>query len=872
MKKMFMLLTVLCLTALCLVQAAPVPDEVLQAVNAVAAANGLHPRHPHYLLEQFVPAATGDQEQCAQLAHALMEAFAAQSTTDAGRTILAQHLAKVAGEAENKVLRKMTGDPGMAADIRIALNELAYSSLKDEGKAHYLAEISSDLPAKQIAGLAGITQFYPKDAAKLAGQVAGNKDSQVSAFAMRVLAQHNPSALVKMMASMSKDGQLSALQVVEQYNIQEADEVAAKLASNADAEISRAAIAALGSIGNANSVPVLAAAGAVESLAKLNAKGVDGAILKAVNSGSDIARVAAIQAAEIRGIVQMEAALLKAAGDENQAVAVEALKVLGRSGDTNVYPALVALLGGAGGQEVELAVRRMIKRLDGNHDPLPPLAEIMKKSGASENIRVAVLRSLSAIGSDAALVIISENISAPSANIADAALRALAQWPDPAAMPLLKKVTVDQDTGVVHRTLCERAIARFEAGGARLSALAAINCGVQDKVQGKSGVLLAVIKGASWKYTDEPAGTVAYDGNEVVIEVSGLDPAKKYQACFVWWDYDNNGRVQSVQIGNMRVLDKTPLPAWKDKNQPAASLAINIPASEIKGGRATIRFKREGASNSVVSEVWIAEGETTGAPAPQPVAATVVAATKAPAIAKPDPAKFGVPILKSNKGAEKRVLVVTGNEYPGHKWQETAPEIVKLLAEDKRLEVSYTENYTILASKEIFKYDTLFLNYQSHNEPGPAGGIENLAKYLHEGGSMVLFHFACGAFIGYPEQVYNPEFMQLAGRSWNPKLRGHDPRREFTVNIVDKSHPITKGMEEFTQSIDELYTCLDGDAPIHVLATAVSTVDKKVYPMAFTYNPGKGRVFHCVLGHSLESFNPAMNELYRRGTAWAAGL
>ena len=112
--------------------------------------------------------------------------------------------------------------------------------------------------------------------------------------------------------------------------------------------------------------------------------------------------------------------------------------------------------------------------------------------------------------------------------------------------------------------------------------------------------------------------------------------------------------------------------------------------------------------------------------------------------------------------------------------------------------------------------------------------------------------------------------MKVAGRSWNPKLRGHDPRGRFTVNITDKNHPITNGMNDFEQTPDELYTCLDGDVPIHVLASAVSKVDKKVYPMAFTYNPGKGKVFNCVLGHNLEAFNPSMNELYRTGTAWTA--
>ena len=79
------------------------------------------------------------------------------------------------------------------------------------------------------------------------------------------------------------------------------------------------------------------------------------------------------------------------------------------------------------------------------------------------------------------------------------------------------------------------------------------------------------------------------------------------------------------------------------------------------------------------------------------------------------------------------------------------------------------------------------------------------------------------------------------------------------------------GLSDFDTD-DELYTCLTGDVPIQVLATATSKVDKKVYPMAFVLNPGKGRVFHCVLGHDVQALGESVGTLYRCGTAWAAGL
>jgi type 1 glutamine amidotransferase len=93
------------------------------------------------------------------------------------------------------------------------------------------------------------------------------------------------------------------------------------------------------------------------------------------------------------------------------------------------------------------------------------------------------------------------------------------------------------------------------------------------------------------------------------------------------------------------------------------------------------------------------------------------------------------------------------------------------------------------------------------------------------------------------------------------------------VEIADKDHPITKGLEPF-ETLDELYTCLMGEAPIHVVAQARSKVDQKYYPMAFVLDYGKGRVYQTVLGHDARAYtnSPGVGELMRRGCAWAAGL
>jgi type 1 glutamine amidotransferase len=131
-------------------------------------------------------------------------------------------------------------------------------------------------------------------------------------------------------------------------------------------------------------------------------------------------------------------------------------------------------------------------------------------------------------------------------------------------------------------------------------------------------------------------------------------------------------------------------------------------------------------------------------------------------------------------------------------------------------------------------------------------------------------HFACGAW--HDEW---PEFQNILGRVWHgtgPGKPQHDPRGPFTVRVLDKTHPITRGLNDF-ETEDELYTCLTGDAPIHLLAEATSKVDKKDHPMALVREYGKGRVFLTTLGHDVKAFtNSCVPQLMRQGCAWTAGL
>ena len=218
-----------------------------------------------------------------------------------------------------------------------------------------------------------------------------------------------------------------------------------------------------------------------------------------------------------------------------------------------------------------------------------------------------------------------------------------------------------------------------------------------------------------------------------------------------------------------------------------------------------------------------------------------------------------------------RVLIVTGQD--SHNWRQTTPVLRELLEQDQRLQCDVLEDLSEFGKTDLTPYRVIVAHFKNADPKLPGRrAFDNLRQFVKQGGGLVLVHFACGAF-----EEFKKEYAELAGRIWfgitpPPGRRHHDPRGPFIVNITDQSHPITKGMVDFNTD-DELYTCLEGDAPIKVIAAAKSNVDSRSYPVAFVVEYGNGRVFNCTLGHDVRALKTkAVGELYRRGCAWAACL
>jgi putative heme-binding domain-containing protein len=142
--------------------------------------------------------------------------------------------------------------------------------------------------------------------------------------------------------------------------------------------------------------------------------------------------------------------------------------------------------------------------------------------------------------------------------------------------------------------------------------------------------------------------------------------------------------------------------------------------------------------------------------------------------------------------------------------------------------------------------------------------LAQMDAFLARGGGVALIHSAVIA-------DKDPEVLaERIGLSAHPKRTGYR-HMPFELRLVDRQHPITRGLPERIDLLDEPYWPLIGDTnSVHVLASA--RVDGATRPLIWTQEKGKGRIFASVPGHYTWTLNdPLFRLVLLRGIAWAAG-
>lgn len=228
---------------------------------------------------------------------------------------------------------------------------------------------------------------------------------------------------------------------------------------------------------------------------------------------------------------------------------------------------------------------------------------------------------------------------------------------------------------------------------------------------------------------------------------------------------------------------------------------------------------------------------------------------------------LGRPVREAKVGGETnlkrlRVTLVSGpkdhgpgeHDYPA--WQRRWK---RLLGGAEGVQVETAEAWPGRAQWERADLVVFYL----WNHAWTAERYQDLDAFLTRGGGVVALH---AAIIADADPEALAKRFGLSAQPVRTKYR-HGP---LELAAVADDNPITRGLTK-TRFVDETYWPPVGDAKrVEVLATAVE--EGKSWPMLWTHQVGKGRVFCSVLGHYAWTLDdPLFRLLVLRGMAWASG-
>ncbi|HXY38203.1 MAG TPA: ThuA domain-containing protein [Vicinamibacteria bacterium] len=231
-----------------------------------------------------------------------------------------------------------------------------------------------------------------------------------------------------------------------------------------------------------------------------------------------------------------------------------------------------------------------------------------------------------------------------------------------------------------------------------------------------------------------------------------------------------------------------------------------------------------------------------------------------------------------------RVLLLSGRN--NHDWRSTTPFLRQLLVDSGRFDVRVVEEPDGLTGGTLAPYDLVVSDYCGPRWDAPTE--EALVAFVRGGKGLAVVHGAAYGFSGLDvladrhlkTGIQEPpwtEHGQMVGGYWPapPAKQFHGARHTFTVKLVDREHPVTRGFPESFPATDELYHQMIQLPTVHLLATAWSDPATggtgRVEPILWTNTFGRGRVYFTALGHEVAAMqNDGFKAALLRGAEWAA--
>jgi type 1 glutamine amidotransferase len=136
---------------------------------------------------------------------------------------------------------------------------------------------------------------------------------------------------------------------------------------------------------------------------------------------------------------------------------------------------------------------------------------------------------------------------------------------------------------------------------------------------------------------------------------------------------------------------------------------------------------------------------------------------------------------------------------------------------------------------------------------------EAIESFVLGGGAMLAMHNSGWA---YP---YRGGYRRTLGGYYI----GHPPIRQFHVEVVNHTHPITRGVESYEVVDEQHWLHWDYERVTPLLISQGTDADGRQTVSGWAYQYGLGRVAYLPHGHTLEALQHPMNQrLMRNAVRW----
>ena len=200
-------------------------------------------------------------------------------------------------------------------------------------------------------------------------------------------------------------------------------------------------------------------------------------------------------------------------------------------------------------------------------------------------------------------------------------------------------------------------------------------------------------------------------------------------------------------------------------------------------------------------------------------------------------------------------LLIGENSFPFHSLDEMAPEIEAALSDEVELNrTTDRDNLTDLSGYDVV-VDYLTDSTLTDDQLDGLTSFVESSSYLGLHCAADLTSTSDGEGGIDPRDEPFTELRELLGGHF----LDHPKQSTFNVTIMDDSHSVTEGIEDF-EVFDEPYQVDCDEDDVRVLAR-MNHPELTDYPVVWVRDYGEGRVCYSSLGHTSEAFE---NEMYRR--------